>query len=50
MSKRGISKTKITNNIDKFIRQSRKNETQNTAINLKTHSFKESIQVKRKNR
>ena len=41
VSETGISKEEITNNIDK-------NNTQNTIIKFKSHSFKEKIYFKRK--
>ena len=46
----GISKEEITNNIDKLHRigKTDKNNTQNTIIKFKSHSFKEKIYFKRK--
>ena len=46
----GISKEEITNNIDKLHRigKTDKNNTQNTIIKFKSHSFKENIYFKRK--
>ena len=46
----GISKEEISNNIDKLHRigKTDKNNTQNTIIKFKSHSFKETIYFKRK--
>ena len=46
----GISKEEISNNIDKLHRigKTDKNNTQNTIIKFKLHSFKETIYFKRK--
>ena len=46
----GISKEEISNNIDKLHRigKTNKNNTQNTIVKFKSHSFKEKIYFKRK--
>ena len=46
----GISKKEISNKIDKFHRtgKTNKNNTQNTMVKFKSHSFKEKIYFKRK--
>ena len=46
----GISKEEISNNIDKLHRigKTNKNNTQNTIVKFKSHSFKEKIHFKRK--
>ena len=46
----GISKEEITNNIDKLLKilKTDKNNTQNTIIKLKSHSFKEKFILKEK--
>ena len=46
----GISKKEISNNIDKFhrIEKTNKNNTQNTIVKFKSHSFKEKIYFKGK--
>ena len=46
----GISKEEITNNIGKLHRigKTDKNNTQNTIVKFKSHSFKEKIYFKRK--
>ena len=48
LSETGMPKEEITNNIDKLhrIRKIDKNNTQNTIIKFKTHSFKEKFTLK----